>query len=223
MVLGPLGGASFWPITTNGPRGPFSSLILDLSRAGGTPVPVVLTVAPGPTLESEMVSQVWGQELLSAPCARAAWWLRPFLPLRGLCRPLRGGRHLGSLGVEGTVGHLVDLSSRQQLLPSSLTLGPHRHHGRGGPVRGLVSPSTPLCAWTTYPSPRCFREVIIFLPFLMAGLVLPFSPFFVEVLEAYTIHMVHLPQRCRHPGTFCTHVQDGHWCAAVDGPLPPLL
>jgi hypothetical protein len=44
----------------------------------------------------------------------------------------------------------------------------------------------------TYPSPRCFEEVVVFLPFLIAGLVLPFLPFFVEVLEAYAIHMVHL-------------------------------
>jgi hypothetical protein len=59
-------------------------------------------------------------------------------------------------------------------------------------ARGLMSPGTSLHTGIAYPSPRDFGEVIIFLPFLMAGLVPPFSPFFVEVLEAYAIHMVHL-------------------------------
>jgi hypothetical protein len=59
-------------------------------------------------------------------------------------------------------------------------------------VKGLVCPGTSLRAGTAYPSPRGFGEVIIFLPFLMAGLVTPFSPFFVKVLEAYAIYMVHL-------------------------------
>lgn len=56
-------------------------------------------------------------------------------------------------------------------------------------MRGLMHPSTILHVGTTYPNPRDIGEVIIFLPFLMAGLVLPFSLFFIEVLEAYTIHM----------------------------------
>jgi hypothetical protein len=58
--------------------------------------------------------------------------------------------------------------------------------------RGLVSPGTSLRAGTAYPSPQSFGEVVIFLPFLMAGLLSPFLPFFMEVLEAYAIHMVHL-------------------------------
>jgi hypothetical protein len=57
---------------------------------------VALTVAPEPIPESKAVSQVWGQELLCAPNARAAWWLLPFLPLRGSCRSFRGGRCLWS-------------------------------------------------------------------------------------------------------------------------------
>jgi hypothetical protein len=38
-VLGPLEGASIWPITTNGLGGPFSSFTFGLSRARGTPFP----------------------------------------------------------------------------------------------------------------------------------------------------------------------------------------
>jgi hypothetical protein len=45
MVFGPPGGASVWPITANGPGGPFSLFILDLSRAGGTPVPLAPIVS----------------------------------------------------------------------------------------------------------------------------------------------------------------------------------
>jgi hypothetical protein len=73
-------------------------------------------------------------------------------------------------------------------------------------ARGLVSPSTTLRAGMAYPSPRGFGEVVIFLPFLMAGLVPLFSPFFVEVLEAYAIHMVHLVPNAIVTLALFTHV-----------------
>jgi hypothetical protein len=97
-VLGPLEGASVWSITANGPGGPFGPFTFGLSRARGTPVPVVLTAAPRPTPESKTVSRVWGQELLPAPRARATRWVQPFFPLWGSCRPFREGRRLGSMG-----------------------------------------------------------------------------------------------------------------------------
>jgi hypothetical protein len=49
-VSGPLGGASVWSINANGPGGPFSPFILDLSRAAGTPITLALTLAPAPYL-----------------------------------------------------------------------------------------------------------------------------------------------------------------------------
>jgi hypothetical protein len=55
-----------------------------------------------------------------------------------------------------------------------------------------MSLSTPFRAGMAYPSSWCFKEVIIFLLFLMIGLVPPFSPFIMEVLEVYAIHMVYL-------------------------------
>jgi hypothetical protein len=51
-VLDPLEGASVWPITTNGLGGPLSQFTLGLSRAKGTPAPMMLTAAPEPTPES---------------------------------------------------------------------------------------------------------------------------------------------------------------------------
>ncbi|RLN30897.1 uncharacterized protein C2845_PM05G21230, partial [Panicum miliaceum] len=42
------------------------------------------------------------------------------------------------------------------------------------------------------PALRSAREVVTFLPFLLVGLVPPFSPFFVAALEAYAIHLAHL-------------------------------
>jgi hypothetical protein len=59
-------------------------------------------------------------------------------------------------------------------------------------AKGLVPPGTSLRAGTAYPSLRGFGEVVIFLPFLMVRLVPLFLPFFVKVLEAFAIHMVHL-------------------------------
>jgi hypothetical protein len=66
-----------------------------------------------------------------------------------------------------------------------------------------------------YPSPRCFGEVVIFLPFLMAGLVPPFSPFFIEVLETYAIHMVRLV-----PNTVVTLALFAHMCEMFVGVHP---
>ena len=36
------------------------------------------------------------------------------------------------------------------------------------------------------------REVVTFLPFLLVGLIRPFSPFFMAALEEFSLHMVHL-------------------------------
>ncbi|RLN25605.1 uncharacterized protein C2845_PM07G11660 [Panicum miliaceum] len=52
-----------------------------------------------------------------------------------------------------------------------------------------MSPDTVLRAGEHKPAPR---EIVTFLPFLLVGLVPPFSPFFVAALEAYAIHLVHL-------------------------------
>jgi hypothetical protein len=49
----------------------------------------------------------------------------------------------------------------------------------------------------------------------MAGLVPPFSPFFVEVLETYTIHMVHLV-----PNTVVTLALFAHTCEMFIGVQP---
>lgn len=59
-------------------------------------------------------------------------------------------------------------------------------------VRALVSPTTILRTRTLFPLPRDFREMVIFVPFLMVWLVPALSPFFVAVLEVYAIHLVHL-------------------------------
>ena len=40
--------------------------------------------------------------------------------------------------------------------------------------------------------PTHTREVVTFLPFLLVGLIPPFSPFFMAALEEFDLHMVHL-------------------------------
>ena len=40
--------------------------------------------------------------------------------------------------------------------------------------------------------PRHLQEVVVFLPFVLAGLVPPFSPFLVATLEEFGLHLVHL-------------------------------
>jgi hypothetical protein len=58
----------------------------------------------------------------------------------------------------------------------------------------------------------------------MAGLVPLSSPFFVEVVEVYAMHMVHLvPQRCCHLSALCARVRDIHQRATVGGTLLLLL
>ncbi|RLN05152.1 hypothetical protein C2845_PM13G08980 [Panicum miliaceum] len=59
-------------------------------------------------------------------------------------------------------------------------------------ARRFVSPDTVLRVGDHSLVPRSAREVVTFLPFLLMGLVPPFSPFFVAVLEAYAVHLVHL-------------------------------
>lgn len=55
-----------------------------------------------------------------------------------------------------------------------------------------MSHDTTLHAGTVFPAPRHLREIVTFLPFLVVGLVPPFSAFFVAALEEYAIHLKHL-------------------------------
>ena len=82
-------------------------------------------------------------------------------------------------------------------------------------ARGLIAGNTFLRAGTSFPAPRHVREVVTFFPFLIVGLVPPFLPFFVEVLEAYAIHLVHLS-----PNTMMTLVIFTHACKMSIGVTP---
>ena len=55
--------------------------------------------------------------------------------------------------------------------------------GRVSAARKLVPAGTVLRRGEAFPVPRHFQEVVIFLPFVLAGFVLLFSPFLVAALE----------------------------------------
>ena len=70
-----------------------------------------------------------------------------------------------------------------------------------------------LCSTAGRSSPQVLlKEVVILLPFIMAGLVPPFLPFFVVALEAFALHMVHLT-----PNAILTLALFAHTCEMFVG------
>nr|AAT47082.1 hypothetical protein [Oryza sativa Japonica Group] len=68
------------------------------------------------------------------------------------------------------------------------------------------------------PAPHYPGRSVFFLPFAMAGLVPPFSSFFMDVLEFYDLQMVHLT-----PNAVMTLAIFAHLCEMFIGPRGPVL
>ena len=79
----------------------------------------------------------------------------------------------------------------------------------------LVPAGTVLRRAGAFPVLRHTQEVVTFLPFLLAGLVPPFSPFFMAALEEYGLHMVHLTSNA-----ILTLALFAHACEAFVGVRP---
>lgn len=62
-----------------------------------------------------------------------------------------------------------------------------------------------------------FTDALIFIVFLSAGLVPPFSSFFHAVLEHFQVHMLHL-----HPNMVLVLAMFAHLCEAFVGVMPSL-
>ena len=67
------------------------------------------------------------------------------------------------------------------------------------------------------PAPHYPGRSVFFLPFAMAGLVPPFSSFFMDVLEFYDLHMAHLT-----PNAVMTLAIFAHLCEMFIGVRPSL-
>ena len=67
-------------------------------------------------------------------------------------------------------------------------------------------------------------DAVIFHDFCVAGLVPPFSKFFLAVLETYGLHMLHLHPQCHVDIVFfCLCLRGVCWGDAIDRAFPPLL
>ncbi|RLN04882.1 membrane-associated protein-like [Panicum miliaceum] len=82
-------------------------------------------------------------------------------------------------------------------------------------ARGFAPSSVVLRAGSAYPDLRGTQEIVIFLPFLVLGLVPPFSSFFISVLEEYAVHLVRLS-----PNSVMTLAIFAHACEMFIGVSP---
>ena len=78
--------------------------------------------------------------------------------------------------------------------------------------RVALAPTVLCSAPRAFPAPQHTREMVTFLPFLLMGLVPPFSPFFMAALEEYGLHMVHLT-----PNAILTLTLFAHACEVFVG------
>ncbi|RLN03513.1 uncharacterized protein C2845_PM13G17940 [Panicum miliaceum] len=124
------------------------------------------------------------------------------------------GDHAGPLGgrIPAFRGILVE-SEHRAPSPSVKTLSVDEDGVAR--ARGLMSPKMILCAGSTFPEPRHIWEIITFLPFLVVGLVPPFSSFFIAALDAYAIHLAHLS-----PNSIMTLAIFVHACEMFIGVSP---
>ena len=75
----------------------------------------------------------------------------------------------------------------------------------------LVPAVTVLCRGGAFPALWSTREVVTILPFLLVGLVQPFSPFFMAALEEYGLHLVHLTPNAILTLAFFVHACEALW------------
>ena len=75
----------------------------------------------------------------------------------------------------------------------------------------MVPAGTVLCRGRAFPAIHNARELVTFLPFLLVGLVPPFSPFFMAALEEYGLHLVHVTPNAILTLAFFVHACEALW------------